>query len=136
MKDRNAKFFHLSALFRRRRNEISQIKINGRLVEGVPNLKEGIRDYFLQRFSREPLPNFDFDIEGHTKITAEQNAFLESLPSREEIKSAVWACSTEKAPGFDGFNFKFIREMWDEIKDDIYEFVTRFLECGSAGQSY
>lgn len=56
--------------------------------------------------------------------------FLEAMPSREEIKSAVWACGTDKAPGFDGFNFKFIREMWDLIKEDIYNFVIDFLENG------
>ena len=55
---------------------------------------------------------------------------MESIPKREEVKNAVWACGTDKAPGFDGYNFKFIREMWDVIKEEIYDFVLEFLNSG------
>ena len=55
---------------------------------------------------------------------------LETTPSREEVKKAVWACGIDKAPGFDGFNFKFIREMWEVIKDEIYEFVMEIFVDG------
>lgn len=48
---------------------------------------------------------------------------------------AVWACGIDKAPGFDGFNFRFIREMWELIKDDIYAFVIQFLEHGDSARS-
>ena len=42
------------------------------------------------------------------------------------FKQAVWACGVDKAPGFDGYNFKFIREMWDIMKEEIYELVLDF----------
>ncbi|XP_057518489.1 uncharacterized protein LOC130799411 [Amaranthus tricolor] len=49
---------------------------------------------------------------------------------REEVKKAVWACGIDKAPGFDRYNFKFIREMWEVIKDEIYESVMEFFIAG------
>ena len=66
----------------------------------------------------------------HLKVTEEQTRFLEATPLREEVKNVVWACGIDKAPGFDGYNFKFIREMWYVIKDEIYEFVLEFFISG------
>lgn len=41
------------------------------------------------------------------------------MPSREEIKSAVWSCESSRAPGYDGFNMGFIKKMWNSIGDDF-----------------
>ena len=46
------------------------------------------------------------------------------------MKQAVWAYDIDKAPGFNGYNFKFIREMWDILKEEIYEFVMEFFVTG------
>ena len=107
---------------KKKKKEISQLKINGRTIRGVANLKKETRNYFAQRFAQEHVPNFDFNMENHPKITEAQTIFLESTPSREEVKAAVWACGIDKAPGFDGFNFKFIREMWEEIYASVMDF--------------
>ena len=129
-KDHNTKFFHASTTLKKRKNEIIQIKINGRRVQGVADLKFEIRNHFANRFSQEQLPAFDFDMGNHPKISEDQASFLETIPSREEVKRAVWACGIDKAPGFDGFNFNFIRKMWETIKDEIYESVMEFFREG------
>ena len=113
-------------LTKKKKKVISQIKINGRRILGVANLKEEIRNHFAQRFAQDQVPKFDFNMDNHPKITEAQAVFLETTPSREEFKAAVWACGIDKAPGFDGFDFKFIREIWKEIKEEIYEFVMDF----------
>jgi reverse transcriptase-like protein/endonuclease/exonuclease/phosphatase family protein len=128
MKDHNTKFFHAYTIIKRKRNDIAQLEIDGNIVTGVKNLKLEIRKYMMQRFSQPYVPEVDFDMDGHSKVTADQVAFLEAMPSREEVKEAVWACGVDKAPGFDGFNFKFIREMWEQIKEEIYRFVIGFFE--------
>ena len=124
------KFFHASTIFKRKKNEISQVIIDGRRVAGVANLKEGIRNHFRHRFAQDQIPGFDFDLKNHPKVSSEQVLLLEATPSREEIKKAVWACGIDKAPGFDGFNFKFIREMWEVLEDEIYESVLEFFILG------
>ena len=131
MKDHNTKFFHASTTFKRKKNEITQTYINGRCIQGVANLKSEIRSYFAQRFTQEQRPVFDFHMDSHTKISEAQASLLESTPSRQEVKQAVWACGIDKAPGFDGFNFRFIREIWDVIKDEIYELVLEFFVNGN-----
>ena len=130
IKDHNMKFFHASTIFKRKKNEISQVIIDGRRVAGVANLKEGIRNHFRHRFAQDQIPGFDFDLKNHPKVSSEQVLLLEATPSREEIKKAVWACGIDKAPGFDGFNFKFIREMWEVLEDEIYESVLEFFISG------
>ncbi|XP_057550609.1 uncharacterized protein LOC130828666 [Amaranthus tricolor] len=84
MKDHNTKFFYASTLFKKQKNEIIQIHINGRNIQGVENLKAEIRSFFAQSFSQEPVPEFDFSLDNHPKITEAQSIFLEKTPSREE----------------------------------------------------
>ena len=77
---------------------------------------------------------FEFSMDDHPKITEQRSLFLEKTPTKAEIKQAVWACGIDKAPGFDGYNFKFIREMWDVIKDEIYDSVMEFFATGSSAK--
>ena len=44
----------------------------------------------------------------------------------DEIRAAVWNCGSEKSPGPEGFNFKFIKQFWDVIKPDIKRFLDEF----------
>lgn len=44
----------------------------------------------------------------------------------EEIKAAVWDCGSEKSPGPDGFNFKFIKQFWETLKPDFIRFLDEF----------
>lgn len=71
-KDHNTKYFHASTIIRRKRNEISQLEIDGYMVSGVENLRREVNRYFTRRFSQENLPDFDFDMEGHSRVNEEQ----------------------------------------------------------------
>lgn len=135
LKDHNTKFFHASTLYRRKRNEIVRIMIDGRVVEGVSGLNTAVRQYFACRFTQEPVPDFDLNMDGHSTISTEQNIFLEAFHTREEVKEAVWACGIDKAPGFDGYNFKSIREMWDILENDIFDFVVEFFRSGYSARN-
>ena len=78
MKDHNTKLFMASTLFRRKKNEIVRLKVKGRAIQGISNLKVEIRNFFAQRFSQDSVPDFDFELENHPKITEEQSIFLET----------------------------------------------------------
>ena len=73
-------------------------------------------------------------MDNHPRISDEQARLLVSIPSREEVKKAVWACGTHKALGFDGYNFKFIREIWDVLQDKIYNFILEFFSSGNSAR--
>ena len=49
----------------------------------------------------------------------------------EEIKDAVWGCGSDKSPGPDGINFKFIKQFWDIIKPDVLQFLDEFYVNGN-----
>jgi len=49
----------------------------------------------------------------------------------EEIKQAVWECGSDKSPGPDGFNFRFIKTFWDILKSDICKVLEEFHRFGS-----
>ncbi|GJT35204.1 putative RNA-directed DNA polymerase, eukaryota, reverse transcriptase zinc-binding domain protein [Tanacetum coccineum] len=55
-----------------------------------------------------------------------QRDSLETPFSRVEIKKAVWDCEGDRAPGPDGFSFKFFTAFWDLIEDDVVHFVQEF----------
>ncbi|KAL4286324.1 hypothetical protein AHAS_Ahas19G0074800 [Arachis hypogaea] len=55
------------------------------------------------------------------RIEEVESVTLETLPSTEEIREAVWDCESSKAPGCDGYNMNFIKRCWNEIG---YDFTT------------
>lgn len=48
--------------------------------------------------------------------------------STREIDDVVDSCNSQKALGPDGFNFSFIKESWNTIKEDFYTMVRNFWE--------
>nr|GEZ36180.1 hypothetical protein [Tanacetum cinerariifolium] len=59
---------------------------------------------------------------------------LEVVVSIEEIKTPVWDCGNNKAPGPDGYSFLFIKRFWDLLKHDIQDFVVSFFSSGKFPQ--
>ena len=52
MKDQNTKFFHATTLHRKKKQEITKIKINGTTTGGTQNLKDKVREFFRERFAQ------------------------------------------------------------------------------------
>ncbi|GKE35150.1 hypothetical protein Tco_1454472, partial [Tanacetum coccineum] len=74
------------------------------------------------RICTAPILDTDF----LNPISQSQRDFLERPFSREDIKQAVWECGGDRAPGPDGFTFKFYTFFWDLIQDDVVRFVHEF----------
>ncbi|GJR01528.1 RNA-directed DNA polymerase, eukaryota [Tanacetum coccineum] len=53
---------------------------------------------------------------------------LESRFTEKEIWEAVSRCCSDKAPGPDGFNFRFIKKFWEIVKEEIITAVHWFWE--------
>lgn len=64
------------------------------------------------------------------KISEEDRDMLEASLSLDEVKNAIWSCGSHKAPRPDGFTFKFLKEFWDVLKDDIFKFLKEFEGTG------
>ena len=59
-------------------------------------------------------------------INLQQNQMLVERFNEEEVRRAVWSCGSDKSPGPDGLNFKFIKLFWDIIKPDFLRFLDEF----------
>ncbi|XP_016194960.1 uncharacterized protein LOC107635926 [Arachis ipaensis] len=60
------------------------------------------------------------------RIDEEESAALESTPTMEEVREAVWDCESSKAPGSDGYNMNFIKKCWDDIGIEFTSIVLEF----------
>ena len=132
--DRNTKFFHAIASNKRRKNSISSIEIEGQAVEDPYLIKKEATVFFKGIFKEEHNNRPTFENLNFTQVTQEQASQLILPFSCEEIDSAVASCDSDKAPGPDGFNFKFIKSAWDIVKHDIYEIIHNFWDSSQLPQ--
>ncbi|GJW79512.1 RNA-directed DNA polymerase, eukaryota [Tanacetum coccineum] len=124
--DENSKYFH--GIINKKR---SQLAIRGVLVDGdwidePTKVKNEFLNHFSNCFSKPFGPNITLDTQMFKQISFDQNEELESGVTYEEIKRAVWDCSTNKSPGPDGFTFDFIRRYWKTIDQDVVNAAHEF----------
>ncbi|GKD36029.1 RNA-directed DNA polymerase, eukaryota, reverse transcriptase zinc-binding domain protein, partial [Tanacetum coccineum] len=60
------------------------------------------------------------------KLLQDEVSILDAPFTTIEIKNSVWDCGGGKAPGPDGFTFKFINQYWDTIGKDFIEMANKF----------
>ncbi|GKV23593.1 hypothetical protein SLEP1_g33302 [Rubroshorea leprosula] len=128
--DANTKFFHRCVKGRNRRNEINCIQISGEQHTGAKEIKKEVAKYFEDLFTEEKWKRPKLEGIIFKQISGADNETLTTPFAEKEIKEAIWECGSSKAPGPDGFNFRFIKEMWEDIKVDIINFVQEFYKTG------
>lgn len=121
--DANTKYFHRSATFRKRRNVIKGLTINGAWSENPNSVKDEAVHYFRQRFTPTDIPQVHFPIEPQSTLSDSDNTWLTRAFLIEEIKKAIWDCSSDKARGPDGCNLHIIKTLWESMVDDIKLFM-------------
>ena len=102
------------------------LTIDNSWVEDPNLIKAEILQHFQRRFHESQLhrPNLDgvsFNVLTHTQRDTLVEPFKE-----EEVRCAVWSCGNDKSPGPDGFNFRFIKHFWEELKPEFLRFISEF----------
>ena len=90
------------------------------------DIKNECKRFFMEKF-KEPItvrPSIVSD--KFLKLNNADRCFLELPFHHDEIKAAVWLCGSEKAPGPDGFNFRFFKEFWNIVGRDVVDAVHYF----------
>lgn len=138
MGDQNTRFFHMTAVVRRRRNRIQAIQT----AEGDWIVKEDqIRKLFVNHYKviykkdpqeiSIPIRQFVDSIEGEIiKIPQVQMEGLERNPTPTEILWAVNALGPIKLPGPDGINAALIQQQWKHFGPTIIREVQLFFQTG------
>lgn len=64
------------------------------------------------------------------KRISENDIMALSAPiTDDEIKMAIFAIGSDKAPGPDGFNAFFFKENWEVVGNDVVDAVQYFFRC-------
>ncbi|XP_028094336.1 uncharacterized protein LOC114294405 [Camellia sinensis] len=131
--ERITKFFHTSAINRRKKLRIDALKDeHGEWINNPLLVKNHIQNYFISLFNSEPVSNLDHwcNITTH-KISHDDNNLLLRNISTEEIWKAVKIISAFKAPGRDGFQAIFYHKFWDVIEVNVCDFIKNCFQSKS-----
>lgn len=111
---------------RKRKNTIAGLFTNGSYIVDPAGIYHEAVTYFKATFKEEYSTRPIFEGLTFNKLSPEQASSLVAPFSQEEINEAVNSCNAQKAPGPDGYNFKFIKESWEVIKEDVYKIFEEF----------
>ncbi|KAI3820444.1 hypothetical protein L1987_07991 [Smallanthus sonchifolius] len=100
--DENSSYFHSKVNANISGNRINGLRFNGEWVSNPVLLKDKIRDYFAKKF-------------------------LEPIVVRPPME-AIWECGDDRAPGPDGYNFRFLKRCWPCFEQDFYRLFEEFFK--------
>ncbi|GKV32054.1 hypothetical protein SLEP1_g40687 [Rubroshorea leprosula] len=93
-------------------------------------MKEEIASFFEDIFKEEQWDRPKLEGVSFKQISQLENDHLVGAFSEEEIDAAVRDCDSSKAPGPDGFNFGFVKNVWELIRVDVIRFLHEFHKNG------
>lgn len=130
--DRNSRFFHISAVVRRRNNSIDAIR--GEDGIWIVNLSE-VREFVVRNFQHlftEEVTSCPTDLENliHPCISESENAQLCLMPTSSEIKEAVFSMQSLKSPGPDGLPPLFYKKYWHIVGNAVCKAIQNFFTSG------
>ena len=131
--DKNTSFFHKSLLHRRSRNKITSLQDGvGNVLHDKQELGRHAADYYKKLISsRDSNDRNHVGGSFNNQISDSRKQDISRPISREEIKSALFSISDNKAPGLDGFTAIFFKKCWSIVGNDFVAAIQYFLKLAS-----
>lgn len=129
--DKNTKYFHTLASIRKKKNTIPALITNNGVVSDPAGIHHEAVSFFKSIFKEDFSSRPVFNGLQFRSLSCEQVSQLTEPFSHKEVDEAVESCDPQKAPGPDGYNFRFIKDSWEIIKLDVYNIVENFWNSGS-----
>jgi len=128
--DSNSKFFHSNMKWRKGRNDLVGIHINGTWCDDPHRVKSQVKQFFERRFEAPSECKLKIDGVSFRTISEGQNALLSGIFTEEEVFKVMSQCGSSKCPGPDGFNFFFIKSNCEIIRKDVVRAILFFQSSG------
>ncbi|KAJ0547939.1 putative RNA-directed DNA polymerase [Helianthus annuus] len=128
--DENSKFFHTMVNCRKASNVIHGLNIGNSWVSKPSLVKKGVLNFFRSKFVEDCVSRPSLDCANLKKLSSIDASWLESEFSVAEIKDGVFGCGDDRAPGPDGFNFRFFKRFWSLFENDFVSIMSGFFESG------
>lgn len=134
--DNNTRYFHATAVARKRRNAINAIQSD--IGNWVAEPKEITRMFvahfksiYRKRATSTISQSFPLELLAQLpKIPSYMTDSLDSDPSELEIKAALMSLCPTKAPGPDGLSAQLLQQNWETFGPSIIKEVKSFFETG------
>lgn len=128
---RNTSFFHAQTVIRRRRNRIHGITLpNGEWCTDANLIKEEAMNYFKTLFSSKETLGTAHRPYNHPRLGVEMASNLAKPVTKEEVYNALMSMKSYKSPGPDGFQPIFFKMFWEDVGDDVCQFVQQAFSTG------
>ncbi|MCH80273.1 RNA-directed DNA polymerase (Reverse transcriptase) [Trifolium medium] len=121
---RNTSFFHAQSIIRRKRNKIHGIRLSsGDWCTDPETMRSEALNFFKELFCTNQ--NIALNNNDPNVVTLDDFASSELAKpvTKKEVFDALMSMKSYKAPGPDGFQPIFFKLFWDDIGDDLWEFV-------------
>ncbi|KAJ3687618.1 hypothetical protein LUZ61_016782 [Rhynchospora tenuis] len=125
--DKNTKYFHAMANFRRLNNSITSLQLEDRLINSQSELLEACESHFVSVLGSPPPQAPPYLLTGKLGPLVDLSSL--STPFTEsEIRQAIKDLPSGKASGPDGFPIEFYKNFWEIIGNDIMEAFNAFYQ--------
>ncbi|KAJ0917796.1 putative RNA-directed DNA polymerase [Helianthus annuus] len=129
--DENTAYFHNVINANLSNNRINGLMVNGEWSTDPIVVKESFYEFFATQFMEPMDARPPIMCHNMVSLSAAEADMLTEPFSLSEIKDAIWGCAGDRAPGPDGFNFKFIKCHWDLFQGDFLKIFQEFHSKGS-----
>jgi len=127
---KGTKFYQASLRWRRLGNEVKGVVVGGQWCEEPCTVRVEAKKLFENRFKATRDFGVRLDAVEFNTLSPEDSLNLILPFKEEEIKEVVCQCDGSKSLGPDGFNFKFLKESWAYIKDEVVKAMVSFHDSG------
>ncbi|KAJ0443306.1 putative RNA-directed DNA polymerase [Helianthus annuus] len=124
--DENTSFFHSIVNANLSANRINGMMDGDEWITNPAIIKQKFHDFFAHLLA-EPMESRPvINCPNISVLAPEDGDYLIRPFSLLEIKDAVWECDGDKAPGPDGFNFKFLKRCWNGLQGNFVKLFEEF----------
>ncbi|KAL3701937.1 hypothetical protein R1sor_019959 [Riccia sorocarpa] len=131
--DAPSKFFFNLLRVKRLKDKITTLEREDRSrIETREEILEELHRFYVLLYKQESVAEETEDKRRmeltrlEDKVSEEQNNVLIRIPTVDEIHWTVRRLKNEKAPGADGMTAEMVKEIWDNSKQDVIDFVLTF----------